>query len=290
MKVAIVPNGNNTRVLEATYTIMTWLSSQGIEVQLIKDVFDEEGVCETCDIETLRGMRDPALDGCLFVIALGGDGTTLRAARLVGYSEIPILSLNYGTLGFLSSGSAEDMMELVGAALAGECEPVRRSTLEIDLEFPDETKESCFALNEVVVARGSSGRVIDFGLAINGVSIANMRGDGVLVSTATGSTAYALSAGGPIVAPGHKGFIVLPIAPHTLQTRAIVTGPSDFIEIDLTQRKFRDVTIYIDGSIFPCGIPSRMRVRRGEGDILLMQFEEGAFYKSVSRVFFGKEK
>lgn len=79
---------------------------------------------------------------------------------------------------------------------SGECEPVRRSTLEIDLEFPDGSKESCFALNEVVVARGSSGRVIDFGLEINGVDIAKMRGDGVLVSTATGSTAYALSAGG----------------------------------------------------------------------------------------------
>ena len=109
---------------------------------------------------------------------------------------------------------------------------------------------SRFALNEFSVTRGELGRIIDFGINIAGTHVVDMRGDGLVVSSATGSTAYALSAGGPLCSPEFRGFVVVPLAPHTLLSRSVITGPSDIVEIDLSKNpESREASYFVDGEI-----------------------------------------
>lgn len=284
MRILLVPNTDNPQAVDGAYMLSAWLMSQDIETVMVgRDILMGSG---TSNDDSDDGIRIESTDDFNLAIALGGDGTILRCARLIGYAEVPILGLNFGHLGFLSGGSREGIIETVATALAGEARVERRTTLRVETVFPTGRSEFHFALNEVAIARGSSGRVIDFGLFVNGTKIARMRGDGVLVATATGSTGYALSAGGPVVAPGFTGLIVVPIAPHTLNSRAIVTDPSDVVEIDLTEKPLSEACIFVDGNVLECEVPDHVIVSRGEGDILLLKHTEQGFYRSVSGVFF----
>lgn len=284
MKISLVVSPLNTRAKDGAFTVAAWLSSQGIAIEMIDEYRDEPN-----DLQNPLFADDVVrVEGSDMVVAFGGDGTTLRAARLVGYREIPIVSFNFGHLGFLSSGPGDGMIDMLTTALAGEVQPNRRATLDVEARFADGTTKSFFALNETVFGRGNSGRVIEFSWSINGVPIAHMSGDGILVATATGSTAYALSAGSPIVAPSHMGLIVTPVAPHTLSSRPVVTGPADCIEIDIDDKTIGDAALFIDGNKYENSALTNMTVRRGEADILLVHFSRNDFYKNMAESFFNR--
>ncbi len=227
------------------------------------------------------------------VISLGGDGTLLRAARIVGYREIPLMGFSYGHLGFLTCGGPKDMRTTVAAALAGELHSSHRATLAIEAEYvlPDGSTytEKSFTLNDMAVTRGGLGDVISFDVGVSGNHIDRIRGDGFIVSTATGSTGYALAAGGPIVTPEFTGMVCVPIAPHTILARAFLTAPSDVVEIDMSEERPAERSVLADGRLMGHGGRAmHMRVRRGEGDIILLDYNAQSFYSSVSRVFYGK--
>lgn len=153
---------------------------------------------------------------------------------------------------------------------------------------PAGAPRSFFALNEVAVTRGASGRIIDFGLGVSGARIADMRGDGLVVATATGSTAYALSAGGPLVAPGFGGLVAVPLAPHTLHSRAIVTAENDVVEMDLAPSPAdREAAVFADGELlaFPAPV-RRVYVRRGDAPTVLLRHRCESFYEHAAKVFF----
>ncbi len=155
----------------------------------------------------------------------------------------------------------------------------------------DETlraSRSFFALNEVAVTRGAFGRIIDFDLGISGAHIADMRGDGLVVATATGSTAYALSAGGPLVAPGFGGLVVVPLAPHTLHSRAIVTAENDVVEMGLAPSAAdREAAVFVDGEIIEFEAPvKRVYVSRGDAPTVLLRHRREGFYEHAAKVFF----
>ena len=138
----------------------------------------------------------------------------------------------------------------------------------------------------MVYARGASGRVVEFSYGINGTKIAHLKADGLVLSTATGSTGYALSAGGPIVSPEYKGLIVVPVAPHALNTRAIVTAPSDVIEAQISDPGPNETSLFVDGLSADVVEPVSITAVRGSREV---QFALGGgeFYANVSRVFFG---
>ena len=145
-----------------------------------------------------------------------------------------------------------------------------------------------FALNEIAVTRGAMGRIIDFTLDISGSRIAAMRGDGLIVATATGSTAYTLSAGGPLVSPGYGGLIVTPLAPHSLRTRSIVTAEHDVVEMTLQDdSSYREATLFVDGEmlLFDNSV-RRIYVRRSPHPITLLRYRDTGYYRHVSEVFF----
>ena len=168
----------------------------------------------------------------------------------------------------------------------------RRATIEADIITTHERENSDvirkFALNEIAITRGAYGDMIQFDMGVSGHHIDKIYGDGVVVSTATGSTGYALSAGGPIVSPDYKGMICVPIAPHTIQARAFMTSPSDVVEIELDHDRPADPGIFVDGKIVSInGRLESVSVHRGSGDILLLDYGPESFYNSVSRVFYG---
>lgn len=281
MKVLLVPNYYKQEAVESGLSLELWLTRQGFDVEWAAD--------QRSAIESTPDLAD-----CGLVISLGGDGTLLRAARIVGYREIPILGLSYGHLGFLTAASPEDknILSVVGDALAGELHVSRRATLSCEIVSVNERgeEEVCtgFALNDLALARGPLSDMVEFDITVSGHHIDRLRGDGVVVSTATGSTGYALSAGGPIVSPEYTGMVCVPIAPHTIQARAFLTSPSDVVEIAVSKERPSTPAIALDGQFLtPAGEVERAVVRRGDADILMLDYGPESFYTSVSRVFYG---
>ena len=176
-----------------------------------------------------------------------------------------MLALNYGTLSFLSGNPARDDVELVMNALAGDMVFEHRSTADITIEQADGQVINATALNEVAYTRGRSGRVVEYRYGINGITIAQLKADGLVVATPTGSTGYALSAGGPIVSPAYTGLVVVPVAPHALNTRAIVLAPSDVLEVIMDTTRSRDASVFVDGVMIDVdrGAPRRARLALG---------------------------
>lgn len=220
------------------------------------------------------------------VVPMGGDGTFLAATRLIDFAPIPLLAFNYGRLAFLAGNPERDEVELVTDALAGDIRFERRATLDATVTEADGSETQFTALNEIVYARGASGQVVEFGYGVSGTSIAHLKADGLVVATATGSTGYALSVGGPVVSPGYAGLVVVPIAPHALNTRAIVCGPSDVIEVDIDDALPGETSVFVDGQTTDISQPAHLQVQRGEREVLFA-LGGGDFFTNVSRVFFG---
>ena len=271
MKVLIVPS-NVDEVGAAAHYLASRLVISGIDA-LVQD-------------SKAPDQLSVPVDELALVVCMGGDGTFLRAARLVDFAPVPMRALNYGTLSFLSGNPARDDVELVMNALAGDMVFEHRSTADITIEQADGQVINATALNEIAYTRGRSGRVVEYRYGINGITIAQLKADGLVVATPTGSTGYALSAGGPIVSPAYTGLVVVPVAPHALNTRAIVLAPSDVLEVIMDTTRSRDASVFVDGVMIDADQPSSIEVRRGERDLLLARGGD-AFFRNVSCVFFG---
>lgn len=281
MKVFLVPNYYKDEAIQSGLTLELWLTRQGVEVAWAVD--QRSGIKDETDISDFD-----------LVISLGGDGTLLRAAHLVGTSEIPILGLSYGHVGFLTAANPEegDILSVVSDALADEMHVSRRATLccEVHSVLPNGKERVIVAqaLNDLALTRGPLSDMVEFDICVSGHHIDRLRGDGVVVSTATGSTGYALSAGGPIVSPDFSGMVCVPIAPHTIQARAFLTSPSDVVEIAMSHDRPSVPAIAVDGQFLnPEGDVEYVAVRRGDADVLLLDYGPESFYNSVSRVFYG---
>jgi len=281
MRVLLVPNTRHPGAVAATAELATWLLGGGFEPVLAQSDAQEAGLPQF-------GVASSDFGDLALTVALGGDGTILKAVHLLAGAEIPVLGVKFGRLGFLSGASPEHMREAIETALAGEARVERRATLHAEVVMDGRLVGSYLALNEVVVSRGPSGRVVAFDLTIDGHCILKARADGIVVATATGSTAYALSAGGPAIAPGFGGMVVVPVAPHTLQSRAIVTDVNDTVEITLPDPTRADACVVVDGDPTPCRRNiERITVCRGSVDVLLVKLDGRHFYETLASEFFG---
>ena len=285
MNILIIRNNSNAAALDASMLLAAYLDSQGVGHQELDSVpLSIESVQDTCcDIDMTHFDM---------VVSLGGDGTILRTARLVGKTRVPILGINFGHLGFLVNSSEDGVVAIMAAALAGDVTREERTSLHVDLISEGNVVASRFALNEFSVTRGALGRIIDFGLDISGNHLVDMRGDGLVVASATGSTAYALSAGGPLVAPDFKGLVVVPLAPHTLLSRSIVTDPSDIVEVDLSNNpESREASYFVDGEFISIDQPiDRVLVRKSHNPTILLRYKNEGFYNAVADTFFKDDR
>jgi len=170
------------------------------------------------------------------LVAIGGDGTLLRAARSVATAKIPLVGVNLGRLGFLTDVSPEHMLQIIDAVLAGDFIEENRVMLDARLDGPSHSGNRLLALNDVAAKVGGSGHMQDFATWVDGVYVNTHGGDGLIVATTTGSTAYALSCGGPILHPEVDALVIVPICPHTLSDRPLVVPSRCAIEVRIQPR------------------------------------------------------
>lgn len=225
-------------------------------------------------------------DFCLAVV-FGGDGTMLRSAHFIGGNKVPILGINYGHLGFLTNSNIEKIEHLFDKAINGKLKAETRSHLLVCVHTSVDSYQF-IAMNEACVKRSDSGRIVDFAIDINGEHLCNLRSDGVVAATATGSTAYALAAGGPLVAPTYKGVIIVPLAPHTLNSRPLVTDKDDEVVFDFTEdNKLDSLSLFIDGVNKKLdGVINKVIVKADKNETTILRDDKDTFYTRVSKVFF----
>lgn len=234
----IVIKKNRPEALQILKDLAGWFEARGVEALVEREV---------AEAVALKGVPLEAMgeEGEL-VIVLGGDGTLLYAARALVGSSAPILGVNLGGLGFLTALSREELFPAMERILQGDFETERRTMLRVRVEaLPD---REYFVLNDVVINKGALARIITITAKVNGIYLTTFRGDGLIVSTPTGSTAYCLAAGGPIVHPGLPAIVLVPICPHTLTNRPLLV-PDDAVITLFHTSKEEDVYLTLDGQV-----------------------------------------
>jgi NAD+ kinase len=267
--------------VDATRVVVDHLTGLGYEPLLVTDDAERCGLVE-------RGVARANIEEPDLVIALGGDGTILKAVHLLGPSEAPILGVNLGRLGFLAGAHGDELLPAVDSALAGEASIELRQTIEASVLAGGRPAGRYRALNEIFIGRSGISRGVELELTVNDESLYRFVCDGIVVATPTGSTAYALSAGGPIVSPDVRGMVFVPVAPHSLEARPLVLGPSDTVVISCPNPARADACVSADGDMVPCRTAlDRVEITLGEHDVRLMRLENRHFYSTLNRTFLG---
>lgn len=262
---------------------------------------DREGVAEVVETHRqelarehevlafdFRGDLPRELDLDLAII-FGGDGTILTAARYLAPLGIAAVGLNLGRFGFLAGCTAAECKSVVAAALSGAIEPVSRTMLSCTITG-DGSDETILALNDISITSSVSTHMIGVRLAINGIDVSSFHGDGLVVATATGSTAYSLSAGGPLVTPSEDVIILTALAPHTLAVRPMVISSEDVVDVEVFGRQ-KDVCVTGDGQVARVtGSKQKVRIERAAFKFDLYESEDWSFYRVVrSKLRWGEE-
>ena len=237
--VAILGRYSDPRVAEPMALLAEYLTKAGIDVITLADA------PATLQAKPVNDA-DLAAEADL-IIAVGGDGTMLHAARLTGSGKVPLLGVNRGRLGFLADVSPAEMLENLEQILGGSYSRETRLQLSAKITSSDGSERSAEALNDIVLQRRETGRMVDFETRIAGRFVNTHAGDGLIVATPTGSTAYALSCGGPIIEPLLDAVVIVPICPHTLSDRPIVIPADLDIEVKLLHRDNTKAEVSVDG-------------------------------------------
>ena len=245
-KVGVVVKPDHAEALETACELSGWLESRGIEL-VGRPITGSDAVRQPgCDIEQIDAEQfSTDVD---LVVVLGGDGTMIAAARLIGDHDVPVLGVNYGSLGYLTDFRIEEMFPTLETVLAGEFEIDRRVMLRAEHWRGGKKIAEGRVLNDVVINKAALARIIEIETRFNGLFINSFRADGLIVSTPTGSTAYNLSAGGPIVFPSMNAVVLTPICPFTLTNRPIVIPDTAEIELQLVNEN-EGVVLTLDGQI-----------------------------------------
>jgi len=224
------------------------------------------------------------------MLTVGGDGTILRAVQVVVSDKLPVTGVNLGRLGFMTELGVEEAEDKLSALLAGEGWVDERAMLEAELRNTESEPPRTFcALNDVVVARGSVARMVYVEASIDGELLTTYKGDGVIVATATGSTGYSLAAGGPILPPRAKEFLLLPIAPHLTPAYPLVLPATAVVRLRITTT--HQATLSIDGHInLPLGSGAVITVRHGSNIGRFLRIHpEASYYSTLERKLKGKQ-
>lgn len=241
---ALVGNARDSRVADCMQGLAAHLCRRGLLPLVAADVglsFPAGSVTQCAPAE-FAARAD-------IIIAIGGDGTLLYAASLVAGRPVPLLGINRGRLGFLTDVSVASMLEDVDSVLDGRYCEDRRSLVAARVERPGAPTLRALALNDVVVNKRETGHLLEFETSINGRFVNSHGGDGIVIATATGSTAYALSCGGPIVEPDLDVWVLAPISPHTLSDRPVVVRAGSRIQIRLSDRLESRAQVACDGTV-----------------------------------------
>ncbi len=220
---------------------------------------------------------------CRLLIVLGGDGTVLHAVREVYPYPIPILPVNLGKLGFLAAVPPGNLRKILPIVLKGKAQTLSHSTLDVSIESNGKEIRGMVALNDAVVSHGAISRVAELGLWVDGKFLNSYTCDGVIFSTATGSTAYSLSAGGPIVVPEARVYSITPICPHTLSNRSVIVAEHSVVETRIITQP-DELFLSLDGQrIVHLNPNDRVRVTIGRYKVQMVTFPGGSFFELLRK-------
>lgn len=245
--------------------LIEWLKERHIEVFLDR----ETQACSNADAPAVS--REELGEKIDLLIVLGGDGTLLSGARAVGHRKVPILAVNLGGLGFLSSVTLDELYPVLETVLSGGHKTSERIMLEANILRGGKSVERQNALNDAVITKKTLARMLEFDVFIDGAPVTRYRADGLIVATPTGSTAYSLAAGGPIVDPHVEALLVTPICPHMLTNRPLVIPDKARVEIDVAATE-EPVYLTLDGQVgFQLESRDRVAVTQSANRVLLVQ-------------------
>jgi len=220
-----------------------------------------------------------AIDDIELALVLGGDGTILRAAEFVHGSQIPIIGVNLGHVGFLAEAEREDLGEVVRRAIARDYEVEERMTIDVTVLDPDDrVVERSWALNEATVEKSTPGKMVEVVVEVGGRPLSTFGCDGVVMATPTGSTAYAFSAGGPVVWPNIDALLLVPLSAHALFARPLVVAPDSVLAVEILETTTSPGTLWCDGRrTFALEPGARVEVTRGAIPVRLARLSRGQF-------------
>lgn len=281
--IALVGRQDDARVAEPMRALAAYLTKAGISVAAAETL--------ALDLPVTRLAEEQLCDEADLVIAIGGDGTMLYASRLARVTGTPILGVNRGRLGFLADITPDEMIASVDQVLAGNYLKDSRLLLKAGFRTAAGEEMIQYGLNDVVVQRRGSGGMVDFSTSVAGQYVNTHSGDGLICATPTGSTAYALSCGGPIIEPQLDAVALVPVCPHTLTDRPIVIPASQEIEIILLKRDDSRAEITVDGGHIGTLRPGdTLRVAAARQRITLLHPPGHDFYGILrSKLFWGRD-
>ncbi|HKF23774.1 MAG TPA: NAD(+)/NADH kinase [Candidatus Angelobacter sp.] len=272
-RASIVAKQGKPELGKVAREVTEWLCNHGYSITVDSVVKEFCTECEVAEREDLPARRPD------FVVVLGGDGTLLAAARNVAEAGIPILGINLGSLGFLTEIKQGEIAQALADVDAGRYELSLRSMIHCQVQRKGKCVAGYDALNDIVVNQRAVARITEFEVRVNGTSVSNYMADGLIVSTPTGSTAYSLAAGGPILVPEVPAFVITPVASHALTNRPLVVRDTVLIEIRVTVTR-EQAYLTIDGQQ---GLPLQegdvVQCRKSDFNVKLFRLPQRTFFQ-----------
>ena len=269
-RIGIVLKPHQPDALKTMCELATWLGKRNIQLvggaEIERDRIAQETGCAVAEVESGELAANADL-----ILVLGGDGTMIATARMMGDTEVPVLGVNYGGLGYLAEFRIEELYSALESILAGNYRLDRRVMLDVELQRGAQQVTHNRVLNDIVINKSALARIIEIEAYLNRQFVNSFRADGLIVSTPTGSTAYNLSAGGPVIFPSMNAVVITPICPFTLSNRPIVVPDDAVIELCLkTERE--EVALTLDGQVgFPLEVEDRVIIRKSQTTFNIVQ-------------------
>ena len=277
-RVGVVVKPNQPEALKTTCHLIEWLDAHGIKLVGTPDLDRQRIESETgCPMEIVEPERLAA--GVDLIVVLGGDGTMIGTSRMIGDYDVPVIGINYGTLGYLAEFRVEEMYTALESVFNGDYDLDTRVRLSVELVRGEEVLMHSRVLNDVVINKSALARIIELEAYMNGQLISSFRADGLIISTPTGSTAYNLSAGGPVIYPSMNALVITPICPFTLSDRPLVVPDNALIELRLRTMK-EDVVLTLDGQVgLPIMPEHHVRIRKSLTTFKIVQPKDRNYFE-----------
>jgi NAD+ kinase len=269
-RIGIVLKPNQPDALRTVCEVVAWLDERGIALVGTPEIERDRIEAETgCAVEQLP--REQLAANVDLILVLGGDGTMIATARMLGDREVPVLGVNYGGLGYLAEFRIEELYQALESILSGNFRLDKRVMLDVELRRGGELITRNTVLNDVVINKSALARIIEIEAYLNKHFVNSFRADGLIISTPTGSTAYNLSAGGPVIFPSMNAVVITPICPFTLSNRPIVVPEDATIEL-LLKTDREEVTLTLDGQVgFSLNVEDRVVIGKSSVAFNLVQ-------------------
>jgi len=276
MRIGLIVNPENGACYDAAARVIGLAAEYGAQVLCTPEN------SRLCRLGATALQSDRLFESCDVIITLGGDGTILHAAPQAAAHELPVLGINLGTIGYMAEVEAQETA-LLRRYFEGRYRVESRMLLDVRVLRGGEPVAGYTALNEAVISKGSISRIIELKIAFNGRDIFEYRADGVILATPTGSTAYSMSAGGPIIDPGCESIILTPICPYSLVARSVVFSPQSQLRVCLPSLKGKDAFLSVDGRAnIELAEGDCVEVRRAEKPVKLIVLKDISFYEILN--------